>query len=173
MKKKIILVGKAASGKDYFSNFLGATGYKRAISHTTRPMREGEEDGREYHFISEERFLEMVDNEELREYKKFNGWYYGNTHEEFNNADSIILTPSGVNDMERMVLINSVIVYFDIPLHFRQKRMERRVGADDMERRIVADGVDFMDFTEYHIRIENPHFDCEKVLEVIKQMQCI
>ena len=52
-KKKIILVGKAASGKDYFKDYLTSKGLKPNISQTTRPMREGETEGKTYYYISE------------------------------------------------------------------------------------------------------------------------
>ena len=44
LDKRIILVGKAASGKDYFKDFLIERGFIPSVSHTTRPMRDGEID---------------------------------------------------------------------------------------------------------------------------------
>lgn len=52
-----ILMGKSAAGKDTLLNKLVAQGkYKPIISYTTRPMREGETDGVEYHFVTETQF---------------------------------------------------------------------------------------------------------------------
>lgn len=56
----ICIEGKSCSGKDTIVNILIQMGYTRAITYTTRPPRIGEIDGREYHFISEKKFLEMV-----------------------------------------------------------------------------------------------------------------
>lgn len=50
---------------------------KVSISHTTRPMRPGELDGINYHFISKEQFEEMIQKNEFLEYANVYGNYYG------------------------------------------------------------------------------------------------
>lgn len=46
-------------------------------SFTDRSPREGEKDGQAYHFISTEKFKEMIDNGELYEYDVHHNHYYG------------------------------------------------------------------------------------------------
>lgn len=48
-----------------------------SVSATTRPPREGEIDGIDYHFISEERFREMVDKDQFYEWAEVFGNLYG------------------------------------------------------------------------------------------------
>lgn len=48
-----------------------------SISTTTRPPREGEREGREYFFLSEERFQELIKNDELLEWARVYTYYYG------------------------------------------------------------------------------------------------
>ncbi len=48
-----------------------------SISATTRPMRPGEVDGVNYHFLSQEEFLRRVGNGEFLEYATVYGNYYG------------------------------------------------------------------------------------------------
>jgi guanylate kinase len=48
-----------------------------SVSVTTRPPRPGEVDGREYHFVAEERFDQLVEQGELLEWAKFAGYSYG------------------------------------------------------------------------------------------------
>ena len=48
-----------------------------SVSVTTRPMREGEVDGRDYHFIDEPTFRKMVDEGELLEWAEVFGHHYG------------------------------------------------------------------------------------------------
>jgi guanylate kinase len=48
-----------------------------AVSATTRPARPGEIDGRDYHFVSHERFQQMVDDGAFLEWAEFNGQRYG------------------------------------------------------------------------------------------------
>ena len=54
MGKIFYIMGKSSSGKDtIYSRLLQdeAMQLKKIILYTTRPMREGEQDGREYHFV--------------------------------------------------------------------------------------------------------------------------
>ncbi len=48
-----------------------------SVSYTTRAPREGEEDGREYHFIETGRFLEIRDADGFVEWAEVHGNYYG------------------------------------------------------------------------------------------------
>lgn len=48
-----------------------------SISATTREPREGEQDGVHYHFISVERFQEMIENDAFLEYAEYVGNFYG------------------------------------------------------------------------------------------------
>ncbi len=51
--------------------------YALSVSATTRSPRPGEENGREYFFVSEERFEEMIAANELIEYARYVNHYYG------------------------------------------------------------------------------------------------
>jgi len=48
-----------------------------SISHTTRPVRPGETDGKDYFFVDAKTFLSMRDNSEFLEYAEVFGNYYG------------------------------------------------------------------------------------------------
>jgi hypothetical protein len=50
-KSRIILCGKAASGKDHLRKILEGRGFKYGVSYTTRPPRQGEIDGKDYLFV--------------------------------------------------------------------------------------------------------------------------
>jgi guanylate kinase len=68
-------VGKGTVRKQIFKNTNLNLAY--SISMTTRLPREGEIHGQDYFFVSEERFKEAIENNELLEYAKFVGNYYG------------------------------------------------------------------------------------------------
>ena len=57
--------------------------YHPVIGYTTRPIREGEVDGRDYHFVSVEEFDEL----DLITYKSFNNWYYGISKESLSETE--------------------------------------------------------------------------------------
>jgi len=48
-----------------------------SVSHTTRPMRTGEQDGVNYHFVSREEFEAMIGRDEFLEHADVFGNYYG------------------------------------------------------------------------------------------------
>ena len=83
MAEIYIIMGKSASGKDTVFGRLkedSSLGLKTVTMYTTRPMREGERDGREYFFTDEERAKEYGRAGrviELREYNTVHGiWKY-------------------------------------------------------------------------------------------------
>lgn len=52
--KLITIIGPSGAGKDTVALMLSAIlGYDVLCSYTTRPMREGEVDGKEHHFVKE------------------------------------------------------------------------------------------------------------------------
>lgn len=172
--KRIILMGHGASGKDYarklFENFLGL---KYGVSYTTRPPREGEVEGKDYYFITKERFQEMIDKNLWYEYVEFNGWLYGTTKEQFYNQDNLfIMTPKGLSHLSETDRNESSVIYFDIPENIRKERMIQRKGnADSVERRLIADKKDFSDITEkdYDYRITSPNFTIEDLENILKR----
>lgn len=52
-----------------------------SISYTTRPPRPGEQDGVDYHFVSQERFAEMIERGEFLEHAQVFGQRYGTGRE--------------------------------------------------------------------------------------------
>jgi guanylate kinase len=159
MHKRVILVGRAASGKDYIRKKFENRGFKYAVSYTTRPPRDGEIDGQDYIFISPEKAQEMIKNDEFYEYVEFNGWIYGTTVDQFEEDDVFIMTPSGLAHVDEDSRKKSFVIFIDIDEAVRRKRMmERDMPGDSVERRIEADRKDFENFTNYDIRITNHDF---------------
>ena len=167
MNKRIILVGKAASGKDYFRDFLTICGLKISISHTTRPMREGEANGVDYHFISEYKFNSMIVEDEFFENKTFNGWQYGTANAEIMGAEVFIFTPSGIRSLPNTFLDESYIVYFNIDEEYRLARLLQRSDVDSIARRLKADEIDFLGFDEFDLEITNPKFCPQNLITVM------
>jgi guanylate kinase len=60
-----------------------------SVSTTTRPRRDGEVDGKCYHFINTERFEKMIEDDEFIEWAEVHGNYYGTTKKE---VDRILQT---------------------------------------------------------------------------------
>ena len=82
MGKIYCMMGKSSSGKDtlYQKVLERLPQIHRVVPYTTRPIREGERDGVEYHFVDDERLAELeTDGKvvELRAYNTIHGiWKY-------------------------------------------------------------------------------------------------
>ena len=74
MGKIYCVMGKSSSGKDTVYKKLKEQ-YKEVrliVPYTTRPIREGEKDGVEYYFVSEDRFCEMKESKKVIEARSYN-----------------------------------------------------------------------------------------------------
>ena len=73
----ILLVGASASGKTEIAKYLQAHyGIKKVITHTTRPMRSGERQDVDYHFVSKEQFDQLKKEDSFVETTHYNGNEY-------------------------------------------------------------------------------------------------
>ena len=77
--KLLVISGPSGTGKSTVIGHLMKLrpGLEFSVSATTRAPRPGEVDGREYFFVTRERFDEMVNNGELLEHATFVGNSYG------------------------------------------------------------------------------------------------
>lgn len=106
MKKLVILCGESSSGKDSIQQMLGMY---TIVSHTTRPMRNGEIEGVNYYYTTKEEF-DKIPMVETREYHTLlNGepdtWYYGVSIEEIMKKINGIVTPCVILDIKGMTFM--------------------------------------------------------------------
>ena len=160
----IILTGKTSTGKDsILKELVRICGMKPIISHTTRPMRTGETDGVEYHFISTEEFLKKKEEGFFAETTSYNvvnndTWYYGVAKNNLAEEDSvIILNPSGLKFLRQQPDLDMTVFYIhsneDV---IRERLIKRGDNPLEAERRLAADNEDFKDIENYYnYAIEN------------------
>ena len=78
MPEIAFIMGKSASGKDkIFHRMVEDTelGLQTVVTYTTRPMRVGETDGMEYHFVTDEQALQMKAENKIVEMREYNTVY--------------------------------------------------------------------------------------------------
>ena len=164
MKQRIIIIGKAASGKDFFQKQLTMSGWIPLRQYTTRPVRPNE-NGDEYHFVTKEEFDSISHG--LRSVQNFVGWKYGYDINEALASDVMIFSPANFFDLmissdikSKDLLQSSTIIYLDIDEETRRERLSvRYVGRaedDPLERRLRADEKDF-EFLDNVDWSENPY----------------
>ena len=153
------LMGKSASGKDsIYKELLKDEELKLEpfVIYTTRPIREGEEDGREYHFTDIEGMRRLEEEGkviESRVYHTVHGdWYYFTVDEGTDGKKDclIIGTLEVYNKIKVYYGEDSVIpLYINVDDGVRLERALKRERAQsepryaEMCRRFLADDADF------------------------------
>lgn len=147
-----VIIGKTCSGKTVIVEKLKEHGLKKVVTYTTRPMRKGEVNGIDYHFISEDEFKRKIDELFFMEYKTYqtiNGeWYYGTSFESIENTSNedyaIILTPNGYMDFLNHSSAKHKSFYIYANNATIMKRLKKRKDLNDSpERRLENDNKDF------------------------------
>lgn len=160
----IAIMGQSGSGKDSFMNALVHGKYlpwaKPIISCTTRPIRENEQDGVNYHYLTNEQFTEQVLSGEMLEATVFNDWCYGTSIKNLEqNAVNIgVFNPEGVEILRENPKINLLVIYIiasDKVRLLRQLNREVNPNCDEIIRRF---GTDKKDFLESRINTLKPDF---------------
>lgn len=138
-----ILCGKSGSGKDTLLGMLKDFGFKPLISTTSRPMRDGECEGREYYFVSKSMFLERLENGKMLEYRKYNTlvggvedtWYYGLERRELDDKGVyvVILDLQGAEACQKAYPGQTFTVYVETNDKKRREWAEKRGSFDKTE----------------------------------------
>lgn len=171
MKNILILCGKAASGKDTLKRYivealeLSGIEFNNVVNTTTRPPREGEVDGVNYHFCSAEEMTKKILNDEMAEAVLFNDWVYG-TENKALSEDKLnvgIFNLEGIEALRQNPNHNIFAVYLDVEDSVRLIRYLNRENMtkekiNEMFRRYKADEIDFADvddLVDYKLTIED------------------
>lgn len=175
----IILVGESASGKSTIEKILSDKyGYKKTVSYTTRSPREGEVDGVDYHFISEDEYVEKFNSGFFAETGSYNGWFYGTTKEQYCENTVCVLTPHGLRQIKKSFSKDKSMkiksFYIKVPRRDRLiKILERGDNVDEAIRRNqsdvgqydgIEDEVDFI--IENNSYVHEPQFLASKIVEM-------
>ena len=138
----IILVGESASGKSTIEKILADKyGYKKTVSYTTRPPREEEINGVDYHFISEDEYNDKFKSKCFVETGAYNGWFYGTTKDQYNENAVCVLTPHGLRQIKKIFGQKDIVsFYIKVPRRDRLiKLLERGDEIDEAIRRNQSD----------------------------------
>ena len=161
MGKIFYLMGKSSSGKDTIYKRLMADqslGLKNIVLYTTRPIRQGEQDGMEYYFVDEKKLDEFLAAKkviELRAYNTCSGvWKYFTVDDEtvdpshhsylmIGTIESFVKTKEYYGG-DRVV---PLMIELDDGIRL-QRALDREKGQDEpryseMCRRYLADEADF------------------------------
>ena len=166
MYKIIALVGEAGSGKDtIMRNVLKVRpGLHEIVSCTTRPMREGEQEGVNYFYLTKEAFAEKVLNGEMFEATSFNGWFYGTAKQSMDETvvNIGVFNPEGIEALLESNEVDVTVYYVratDKNRLLRQLNRENNPDVDEIIRRFKADREDFYELDFNYIELPNNTLD--------------
>lgn len=150
----LVITGPAASGKTTLAEHVLAShpDAVRMVTTTSRTPREGEVDGVDYHFITETRFLEMIEADAFLEHAHTYGRRYGSSRavlEELRAAHAVVVVVIDTEGMKayRRLVRDAKCVFIDCPDDQLRARLGSRSGADseDVERRLSRSSVERAD----------------------------
>lgn len=176
MYKIIALIGEAGSGKDTIMQGIlkrCPTQFHEIISCTTRPIREGEKNGVNYHFLTPDDFTNKVKNNEMLEYTIFNNWFYGTSYDSLqpNTINIGVFNPAGIRSLHQFDDIDLIVYKItcsDKTRMLRQLNREEHPNVDEIVRRYKTDQEDFSTLDFCYTEIENEDKeDMELAIEAI------
>ncbi|WP_333652750.1 guanylate kinase [Lacrimispora sp.] len=136
----IVVSGFSGAGKGTLMKELlkRYDNYALSISATTRKPREGEADGREYFFVTEEHFKEMIETDALIEYARYVNHYYGTPKEYVSNqmkmGKDVILEIEIQGALKVKEHFPEAILIFVMP-----------PNAEELKRRLIGRGTESME----------------------------
>ena len=182
MEKIFCVLGKSSAGKDTLVSIVSEElQMPVATSFTTRPKRDGEIEGREYHFITEEEFMQKEQEGGVAECTVYNvadnqTWYYGLTREELEKGRYalVIVNPDGLEQLTDLYgdKVVSILVECDgIERLERSIKRDKTANPRELCRRFLADEEMFLniecDYIVYNGEgdRENSIFEFKKIIE--------
>ncbi len=130
----IVLLGASGSGKSTIENELATHhGFEKIISYTTRPPRDGETNGKDYHFTNNETFNEMKEDGLFAEYDKYSqNRLYGSLRMDYVSENRVVvITPYGLRQLKENCGAENVFsVLIEANLGTRIKRYINRCGVN-------------------------------------------
>ena len=157
----IAIIGPSCAGKDtlmrqiyweFSKDYDKLTSFPDVyyiISTTTRPPRRNEVNHKDYHFVSEEKFQELIDRECFLEWTEFRKWKYGtdilNVCDKPNAINIGVFNLEGLNNLNKQDDFEIIPIYLKVNWKERLRRSIKREGhlTFEMIRRLFADYKDF------------------------------
>lgn len=131
-----VVTGPSGSGKSTIVHHVlsDLRNVQFSVSHTTRPKRSSEEDGREYYFVSDKEFERMIARKKFVEWAVVHGHYYGTSKKEVEDKrerKDVILDIDVQGAAQIRKKYKKAMFVFVLPPRFQElkRRLEER-GTD-------------------------------------------
>tara|TARA_B100001027_G_C16140525_1_gene273423 strand:- start:44 stop:634 length:591 start_codon:yes stop_codon:yes gene_type:complete len=150
--------------------------FKISVSHTTRPPRSNEVDGVDYHFVSMEKFKELIKQKKFYEYAEIFENFYGTLKE---NVDQTIIDNDiifdidwqGTKQLSKFKNLKLIKIYLitDSKKELKNRLIKRDQNSEEeIKKRFSAFDEDIKHWNDYDYIVINKNLDvCFKQIEKI------
>ena len=140
----VILSSPSGAGKTTLTKLLSTTrNFEISISHTTRKPRINEIDGKDYYFINNDKFQELIKQKEFLEYAKVFNNYYGSSKtpiiENLKKGKNVLfdIDWQGTEQIKNKKLDYKLITFFVLPPS--KKTLFKRLTNRDMKDKLIVE----------------------------------
>lgn len=184
--RMLIIIGPTAVGKSSILEHA-LQDYPQLcdiITYTTRPMRNGESEGSPYHFVSEERFKQLLEKNHFIEWAVVHGKMYGTPRDQVENASEsgkVCIMDIDVQGAKKLLQeYPGAVTIFLLPPSIdslRQRFVKRGVtSAADLEKRLESAQKEMAQAHDFQHVIVNDRFDSaysevRKIIEKLLKFQ--
>lgn len=143
----LVIIGPSACGKTQIVNqLIQKYHFNKLVTYTTRPMRIGEKQDVDYHFISEGEFTQKIKEDFFLEFVKYNGNYYGTSYSDLAFDKVVIIEVEGLKAYIEKVRNQIKIIYIRCSKPIRRIRMMHRGDMQkNVDERLISDEFIFND----------------------------
>lgn len=166
----IVILGKNGAGKSYLLDRLAEKGFCKVVNYTTRPMRENEQDGVDYFFLTNEQFESLIAQGFFIEHKKLGDNYYGTSKEAL--GKNSVFVAGNLADLKKFSDNEVVPVYVNASIDQRYRRVKKRKSTEsEIFKRFHGESFKYLDkFKGFFINNEsNNEKSLNEFLSLINQ----
>ena len=140
----IILASPSGAGKTTLVKLLSESrDFYTSISHTTRKPRNNEEEGKDYYFVNNDQFQNLIKKKEFLEYANVFGHLYGTTKtpviKNLENSKNVVfdIDWQGTEQIKKKNLEYKLLTFFVLPPS--KKALFNRLSNRDMKDKLIVD----------------------------------
>tara|TARA_Y200000002_G_scaffold179782_1_gene148339 strand:- start:10903 stop:11433 length:531 start_codon:yes stop_codon:yes gene_type:complete len=172
----LIITGPSGVGKNTIIDALSKKlDFNFSVSHTTRPKRVSEVNGKDYYFISSEEFQNMINNNELVEFEEYGGFAYGTSRKEL-NQDGLVILDLEVNGATKLLNNNNDFIGLFIDIDDKEliNRLKNRGhNSEFINKRMELASKQRKYKDMYHYKIENVDINTSvnEIIDIIYKLE--
>jgi len=149
----------------------------KSVSVTTRALRPGEKEGRDYRHVSQKKFLSLIRQKALLEHEKIFGSYYGTPKQIIRDAQAagkdalLCVDVKGAQTIRKFFGKKAVSIFITTPhLKTLSERLKKRSTEDkkEIEKRLKRVKIELSYRKKYDHVVVNDRFD--KALKKLKSL---